>query len=317
MYKEKKIAVVIPAYNEETMIGKVIETLPDFIDRIIVINDASTDLTANVLTRYTQTLDQDRLICLHHEQNRGNGAARVTGLHYALHESVDVVVMMDGDGQMDPHELPALIEPIVEGRFDYTKGNRLFSGEAWELMPRKRYLGNAVLSLLTKIASGYWHVADFQSGYTAISRKALETIKLDHLYHDYGFPNDMLVHLNVYNFRVKDVPIRPVYNVGEQSTMNITKVIPRISRLLLKRFLWRIKQKYIIRDFHPLVFFYAMAFLLLFTSVPLFLRMMIFWYIRGYIPPINGLTLAFCVTMGFQSLFFAMWFDMDCNKHLK
>lgn len=317
MYQDKKIAVVIPAYNEEQMIGKVLETMPDFVDLIVIVDDGSVDRTARIVERYIETSGPDKIVCIHHEKNLGNGAARVSGLRYVLHEDVDIIAMMDGDGQMDPEELPLLLDPLVREEADYTKGNRLFTGEAWDLIPRKRYLGNAVLSLLTKIASGYWHVADFQSGYTAISRKALETIKLDHLYSDYGFPNDMLIHLNVYHFCVKDIPIRPIYNAGEQSSMKIWKVIPKLSRLLLKRFLWRIKQKYIIRDFHPLVFFYAMGFLLLFASVLLFIRGIYMWIAAGYIPPINALLFVLCSIMGFQSLFFAMWFDMDYNKHLK
>ncbi|MCP4404405.1 MAG: glycosyltransferase family 2 protein [bacterium] len=317
MYKDQTTAVVIPAYNEEKMIGKVIETMPDFVDTIVIVDDASVDRTAQVVEEYITQLGEKKLVCLRHSTNLGNGAARISGLRYALQHEFDVTAMMDGDGQMDPEELSLLLEPIVEGEAEYTKGNRLFSGEAWEIIPRKRYFGNAVLSLLTKIASGYWHIADFQSGYVAISLKALQRISLDHLYHDYGFPNDMLIHLNVYSFRVKDIPIRPIYNVGEQSNMNVLTVIPKISRLLFKRFLWRIKQKYIIRDFHPLVFFYAMGFFLLLLSLVLFLRLLFFWISDGYIPQINALAFLFSLTMGSQSFFFAMWFDMDCNKHLK
>ena len=145
------------------------------------------------------------------------------------------------------------------GEVDYTKANRLFTGRAWELIPHNRYLGNAVLSLLTKIASGYWHVADSQAGYTAISLETLERLDLDRVYTRYGFPNDLLVHLNVINARVRDVPSRPIYNVGERSGISIRKVVPRISWLLLKGFFWRMREKYVIRDFHPLVFFYSLG----------------------------------------------------------
>ena len=317
MYRDKKIAVVIPAYNEEKMIGRVLETMPAFVDTVIVVNDASNDGTEAAVQTAAAAQPERRIVSLKHERKMGNGAARVTGLHRALETDAEIVGMMDGDGQMNPDDLPALLDPIAAGEVDYTKGNRLFSGKAWEIIPRKRYYGNAALTLLTKIASGYWHIADFQSGYAAISRKALQAIKLDHLYHDYGFPNDMLIHLNVYNFRVKDIPIEPVYNIGEKSAMRLAAVIPRISRLLWRRFLWRVKQKYIIRDFHPLVFFYGLAFLLLGVSGPLLIRLIFLWIINGKIPPLNALALVFCVTMGFQCLFFAMFFDMDSNKHLK
>ena len=151
---------------------------------------------------------------------------------------------------------------------EYAKANRLVSGEAWKVIPRTRYLGNAVLSLLTKIASGYWHVADSQAGYTAISRDALAALDLDELYPRYGFPNDMLVHLNVQNARVRDVPSRPIYDVGEQSGIKLRSVVPRISWLLLKGFWWRMGHKYVIRDFHPLVFFYAFGVLMTLGGLP-------------------------------------------------
>ena len=144
---------------------------------------------------------------------------------------------------------------MARGELDYAKANRLFTGQAWELIPRTRYLGNAVLSLLTKIASGYWHIADSQSGYTAISLGMLELLDLDRVYTNYGFPNDLLVHLNVWSARVRDFSSRPVYGVGEKSGIRYRKVVPRISWLLVKGFFWRLREKYVIRDFHPLVFF--------------------------------------------------------------
>ena len=166
---------------------------------------------------------------------------------------------MAADNQMDPADLLTLVEPVARDEVDYAKANRLVTGEAWELIPRTRYLGNAILSLLTKIASGYWHVADSQTGYTAISRTMLAQLDLDRVYAGYGFPNDMLVHLNVWNARVRDFPSRPVYGVGEQSGIKLRRVVPRISWLLVKGFFWRLREKYVIRDFHPLVFFYALG----------------------------------------------------------
>ena len=130
---------------------------------------------------------------------------------------MDVTCVMAGDNQMDPDELAALAGPVARGEVDYMKANRLFTGQAWELIPHTRYLGNAVLSLLTKIASGYWHVADSQAGYTAVGLETLELLDLDRVYERYGFPNDMLVHLNVVNARVRDFPSRPIYGVGERS----------------------------------------------------------------------------------------------------
>src|SRR5204863_484064 len=174
-----------------------------------------------------------------------------------LEDGADVTVVMNADNQMDPDDLAHIVLPVARGEVDYAKANRLFTGQAWQLIPHSRYLCNAVLSLWTKIASGYWHVADAQSGYTAIGRRMLELLDLDDLYPRYGFPNDMLVHLNVWNAKVRDVPSRPIYGVGERSGIKLRKVIPAISWLLFKGFWWRMWQKYVIRDFHPLVFFYV------------------------------------------------------------
>jgi GT2 family glycosyltransferase len=173
-----------------------------------------------------------------------------------VEEGCDIAVVMAGDAQMDPNDLEALVRPVAEDKTDYAKGNRLFTGQAWEIIPRYRYIGNAALSLLTKIASGYWHVADSQCGYTAISREALQKINIDKIYPRYGMPNDLLVKLNVADQRVYDVQVRPVYNIGEVSGIRVTSIIVSISWLLINRFFARMVNKYIIRDFHPLVFFY-------------------------------------------------------------
>ncbi len=216
MFEGRRVAVVVPAYNEEKLIDRVLDTMPSFVDRVIVVNDASTDGTAAALASAQARLG-GLLRVIHHAKNGGVGAAIVTGYRLAMEEAQgnDLVVVMAGDAQMDPEDLPRLLIPLVRDQADYTKGNRLFTGQAWKIIPRHRYLGNAVLSLLTKIASGYWHVADSQSGYTAITVDALRVLQLHRLYPRYGFPNHLLVELNNYDFRVRDVPIQPDYNVGE------------------------------------------------------------------------------------------------------
>jgi glycosyltransferase involved in cell wall biosynthesis len=249
--------------------------------------------------------------------NQGCGGALASGYHWARRNNCDIAVRMDGDGQMHPRELSSLLDPIVEERADYTKGNRLFTGEAFKRIPTVRYLGNAFLSLLTKIASGYWHVADFQSGYTAISKRALHMIDWDRMYKRYGQPNDLLVRLNVYNFRVADIPVEPVYNVGEKSGMKIYRVIFTLSWLLVKLFFWRMKEKYIIRDFHPLIFFYMLGGMFgLFTIV---LSTWVFYHklAIGFFPSTSSLAMFFSFMSASQFTLFAMWFDMEANKGLK
>lgn len=315
MYKDKSVCVVVPAYNEWTQIGRVIETIPDFVDKIVVVDDVSTDGTPDVVKFYQGK--NDKVVLLMHEKNQGCGGALSTGYKWARDNEYDIAVRMDGDGQMAPDDLPSLLDPVANGCADYSKGNRLFTGEAYKKIPKTRYFGNAFLSLLTKIASGYWHVADFQSGYTAINKKALHTIDWDMMYKRFGQPNDLLVRLNVYNFRVTDIPVKPVYNVGETSKMNVFKVVFTLSWLLLKMFLWRMKEKYIIRDFHPLIFFYTLGFLFGLLTFTLSIRLFWVWSITGFIPPINALAAMFSFMSASMFTLFAMWFDMEANKDLK
>ena len=309
----KTVAVVVPAYDEETLIADTIAGIPSFVDRIIVVDDGSRDGTAAKALGFADP----QIEVIVHERNRGVGAAIVTGYKRALAERVHVTAVMAGDNQMDPDELEGILEPVLLGEVDYAKANRLISGRAWELIPHTRYLGNAVLSLLTKIASGYWHVADSQAGYTAISLATLERLDLDRIYTRYGFPNDLLVHLNVVNARVRDVPSRPIYNVGERSGIRLRKVVPRISWLLLKGFFWRLREKYVIRDFHPLVFFYLFGFLMTGLGLALGIAETVLRILGNGIPTATIVLVALLLTAGSQFTLFAMWFDMESNKDLR
>jgi hypothetical protein len=230
---------------------------------------------------------------------------------------MDATAVMAGDNQMDPDELEGLALPVVRGELDYAKANRLFTGRAWNLIPHSRYLGNAVLSLLTKIASGYWHVADSQAGYTVVSLPMLQLLDLDRIYVSYGFPNDMLVHLNVWNARVRDFPSRPIYGVGERSGIKIRRVVPRISLLLWKGFFWRLREKYVIRDFHPLVFFYGLGFLMTLVGLGLGIAELVLRIMGNQITPATIVLVALLLISGSQFTLFAMWFDMESNKDLR
>lgn len=316
MYKDKTICVVVPAYNEEKLIARVVDTMPAFVDKIVIVDDKSTDTTVDIVKGYCQQ-QPERVILIEHEINQGVGGAIITGYKWARDNKMDATVVMAGDAQMDPEDLPALVEPVVNGEVDYSKGNRLFTGNAWNIIPKVRYLGNSTLSLLTKIASGYWHVADSQTGYTVINLKALQLLDIDGIYKRYGMPNDILVKLNIYNMRVRDIPIKPVYNIGEQSHIKIRKVMLTISHLLVKGFLYRMKEKYIIRDFHPLIFFYTLGFFFNLICLVLSIRMFWVWFSNGAIPAINALAAMFSFMSAAQFTLFAMWFDMEANKDLK
>ena len=313
MLEGKTVAVVVPAHDEEDLVATTIAGIPDFVDRVYVVDDASNDATAD----RARAVGDGRVEVIPHERNEGVGAAVVTGYKRALAEGIDVACVMNADNQMPPDDLERLVRPVALGEADYAKANRLFTGQAWQVMPRHRFLGNAVLSLLTKIASGYWHVADSQAGYTAIARDTLALLDLDRIYPRYGFPNDMLVHLNVWNARVRDVPSRPVYGVGERSGMKLRSVVPRISWLLVKAFFWRLREKYVIRDFHPLVFFYGFG--MLFTGLGLVLGIT-FTVLRFFGNEITAGTatlVALLLISGFQFTLFAMWFDMQSNRDLR
>lgn len=316
MYKNKSIVAVIPAHNEETQIARVVETMPDYVDHIVIVDDCSPDRTSEVVQSLIDR-GQSRVVLIRHEVNQGVGGAIATGYKWTRDHGHDVAVVMAGDGQMDPRDLPAILDPVVEDRADYSKANRLFTGEAYKKIPKIRYFGNSVLSLLTKIASGYWHIADSQAGYAAINKRALQRIDWDRMYKRYGQPNDILVKLNVYDFRVTDVPTEPVYGVGERSGIKIRKVIFTIGWLIVRLFFWRLKEKYIIRDFHPLVFFYLLGLGLAGISGTFFIRLLVLWAHYGHVPEITFLVWMFTGTLSLQSLFFAMWFDMESNKHLR
>lgn len=315
MYRGLKISVVVPAYNEESQISRVIDTMPAFVDMMVIINDQSKDRTSEVIHNH-EVFSTGRITLIEHEVNQGVGGAIASGYKWARDAGYDIAVVMAGDGQMNPEDLPALLDPVVDNQADYTKGNRLVTGEAFKRIPKTRFFGNSALSLLTKIASGYWHVADSQTGYTAINKIALKRIEWDEMYKRYGQPNDLLVKLNVAGMRVVDVPIEPVYNIGENSGIKVRKVIFTIGTLLMRLFFWRLKEKYIIRNFHPLIFFYAFGFLSAGLSVLMFARLILLWFDHGHVPEITFLCWLFSFSMGFNSMFFAMWFDYEENKHL-
>jgi glycosyltransferase involved in cell wall biosynthesis len=307
----KQVAVVVPARDEEELLPATLAGIPEFVDRVYVVDDGSKDGTAAAAET------DGRVSVIRHEDSGGVGAAIVSGYKRALEDGVDVVAVMAADNQMDPADLDTLAGAVARGEVDYAKANRLFTGQAWELIPRSRYLGNAVLSMLTKIASGYWHVADSQSGYTAVGRGTLELLDLDRIYRRYGFPNDMLVHLNVVNARVRDFPSRPIYGVGERSGIKYRSVVPRISWLLLKGFLWRLREKYVIRDFHPLVFFYALGFLMTFVGLLLGVVETVLRLMGNELPVATIVLVALLLISGTQFTLFAMWFDMESNRDLR
>jgi glycosyltransferase involved in cell wall biosynthesis len=315
MYKDRKIAVVVPCYKEEHQIAKVTSTMPDFVDRIVVIDDRSPDRTSEVVAALAK--DDPRIVLIRHEENQGVGGAIATGYKWARDNDMDMAAVMAGDGQMDPADLPMLLDCVIDCGVNYAKGNRLLWRGSYKMIPKRRFFGNSILSLLTKIASGYWHVSDSQTGYTVADREVLHTIDWDRMYKRYGQPNDLLINLNIANFRVRDVPVRPVYGVGEISGIKIRRVIFTISNVLVKGWLRRMWIKYVVQDFHPLVFFYFLSFAMTLVCLWMSIRVAVLWSIEGNAPGMSALAMMFAFSVAMQSAFFAMWFDMEANKPLR
>jgi glycosyltransferase involved in cell wall biosynthesis len=245
MYQNNKVGVVVPAHNEEIFIGNVIDTIPDFVDKIYVVDDASQDKTFEIIM--SKARQNSKIIPVSRKINGGVGAAIITGHMRALEDNLDVIAVLAGDGQMDPAILPRFIGPIVEDKADYCKGNRLSDQTNKKEMPAWRYFGNNLLTILSRISSGYWHIGDPQNGYTAISVKMLKRIDLESVEKGFAFENDMLVKLNVANARVMDVPHPAIYR-GQKSKIRYSKFIVNTSWIISKDCIWRIWTKYIKRN---------------------------------------------------------------------
>ena len=263
MYRDKKIALVIPAYNEEKLIKPTLESVPEIIDKIYVIDDCSPDNQCGVIL---ECADCDpRIQLLQHEKNQGPGGAIITGYLKSSEEEYDITVVVGGDNQMPLEEVERFLDPIVEDKADYTKGNRFLLSRVEDTikkMPKLRLIGNWLITALAKIASGYYKTMDFVDGYTAISKNAVGTVDWSNAWKGYGYPMDFLIRLNAYGFRVMDIPRTAVYLPGErQSQIKGYSYALNVAPMLIVGFFWRLKFKYMYLDFHPLVFFYLLSFI--------------------------------------------------------
>jgi len=308
MYREHTIGVVVPAYNESELIGETLASIPEYVDAVYAIDDASTDDTADIIENF----DDPRIVFIRHEKNSGVGAAIVSGYKRALEDGIDIAAVMAGDNQMDPEQLPHLLDPIIEDRADYTKGNRLLSSEYRTGMSNWRFFGNAILTFLTKIGSGYWQMMDPQNGYTAISKSVLGQISLDSVYPWYGYCNNLLTRLNVYGFRVVDV-VMPARYGREKSKIKYSKYIVKVSPMLLRDFLWRLKMKYVLLSFHPLVLFYALGVVLMPIGLLGGLYTLYYKFVMDGSLFVRGVLSLLLFIVGMQFLLFAMLFDMEMD----
>lgn len=308
MYKGKVISISVPAHNEEALIAKVIETMPDFVDHIVIVDDCSTDDTSGAANRAADA----RTVVIRHEHNTGVGGAVLTAHRKGVELGADVCVVMAGDAQMDPDYLPALLDPVVEGGFGYAKANRFFSMDSFQGMPRYRIFGNIILSFLTKLASGYWNLFDPQNGYTAITRETLDRLDLDRIAKTYEFENDLLINLNILDVRATDVPIPAIYG-EEVSGMKMSKVVPAIGSLLFRGFFRRLILKYTIRSFSPIALFFFTGMLL--CAFGFLMGLWVLWETIG--PPVasTGTVILSVVPfmLGVQFLLTALTLDIQAS----
>ena len=314
MYRDQKIGLAIPAYNEQRLIGPTLDSVPELVDVVYVVNDCSTDDTAQVIR--DRAAKDARIVLVDHETNRGVGQAIITGYERAAEAGCDICVVTGGDHQMPMEQIPALLDPIVDGVADYTKGNRfLMPDEGLEDMPMTRMLPNALISFMTKIASGYFKIFDVVDGFTAISRRAIGLVDWDQAWKGYGYPMDFLVRLNAYGLRVLDVPRRAIYLEGErQSQIKGIRYALRVAPMLVRDFFWRLFTRYLVRDFHPLFFFYMFGLLFLPLGV-VFGCFLVYQQIVG--EGVTGPRAVVCsllIIMGIQFLLFAMLYDMEESK---
>jgi glycosyltransferase involved in cell wall biosynthesis len=257
VFEGNRVGVVVPAYREERGIAEVITTMPSWVDHVIVVDDCSPDATS---ARVREVAD-DRVLLVRHERNQGVGGAILTGHRHALELGCDLIAVMAGDGQMDPAELPRLLQPLVDGGAGFAKANRFFSVTSMSGMPRLRVFGNVVLTILNKAASGYWHLVDPQNGYTAMTAESLRKVPLDRVARRYEFQNDMLIWLAINEVPAVDVPVPARYR-DEVSGIRYSRVIPRMLWLFFRGFWRRMWLRYVLWSFHPVA-------LLVFAGIPL------------------------------------------------
>jgi len=256
------ISVVIPSYKVSKYILDVIKDIPEFVNHIIIVDDKCPQNSGQI----AKTSSDSKVIVCYNEKNLGVGGAVITGYKKALELNSDIVIKIDGDGQMDVNYMQKLIQPILDGKADYTKGNRFTDFKALRAMPKVRLFGNSGLSFLVKAASGYWNLMDPTNGYTAINKHALEELDLDNIAKRYFFESDMLINLNIENAVVVDVEIPAKYG-DEESSLSITKTLVGFPPKLFKGLCKRIFLKYFIYDFNMLSLYLVVGLPMLFFGI--------------------------------------------------
>ena len=314
MIEDKKIAVVMPAYNEELLIEKSIDSVPSEVSKIIVINDLSKDRTKEIVENKIK--GNQKIVLINNKKNYGVGYSIVEGYKKAYDLDCDIAVVMPGDAQALPEDFYNLIDPVVKGSVDYTKGNRLKYKGVSNIMPKHRFFGNTLLTLLTKFASGYYHIMDPQMGYTALNLRIFPYLELTKLIKRYGYPGHLLYILNLSDAKVADVEVKPHYG-EERSGIKLLTFIPKLIYLLIKLFFSRVFKKLILENLSPAGISYLFSFLMLFVGVPILSQRAISKYLNsGYIPELTFIALTSSIILFFIFFLFGVLFDVQENKEL-
>ena len=314
MINDKTISVIVPAYNEESLIKKTIDSIPNTVEKIIIINDSSLDKTQEIVENEMSI--NNKIVLINHEKNMGVGAALTSGYQKSLDLDIDITVVMPGDAQALPEDFESLVKPVAEGSADYSKGNRLNHKDVSKIMPKYRYFGNTMLSLFTKFASGYYEIMDPQMGYTAINNSVLKKIDLSKMIKRYGYPGQLLHFLNIVDARVCDVDIVPHYG-EEKSGLKVWNILPKLTVLLTSLFFKRVFKKLIVKDLTPAGISYFLSFLLLFIIEPvLFIRISRIYSVDQVVPELTFLLSLIIFVLFILFFFFGMMFDIQQNKHL-
>lgn len=309
MYRNLKIAVIVPCYNEEKLAEKTIDSVPGFVDKIIAVNDGSKDDTLKILQKLQKT--KSRLDVINNEKNVGLGKSMLNAFEYLKDSDIDAITIMAGDNQMDPEYLPKLLDTLIDDEVDVVKANRFTQFHSLDSMPKYRKFGNIVVSILTKFATGYYKLFDSLNGYVVYRKEIIDRIPKQIIGHRYEYENTMLVALSIVGAKVHDVPVPAVYG-EESSTINLFGTTLRTLKALNKGFWKRIYYKYVIYSFHPIALFlfsglFACAIGLIFAIYVLFEK------IYSSISPSTGtvMLVVLPLILGFQLLLTAIIMDVN------
>lgn len=309
MYRNLRVAAILPCYNEEKLIGVTIETIPDFVDDIIAVDDSSKDNTWKVISKIAKT--NKRVRPIHLEKNVGIGGAYINGFNYALDNKIDLVFTMAGDAQCNPNYMSNMADALLDNDVDYVKANRFVHLEELKQMPRFRRLGNTFITILTKFSTGYYSIFDSQNGYGVFKNKTLENLPFEHIGRRYDYENTLLIALAIMDAKVRDEAVPAIYG-DEQSTIPVFKTSMRAIKVVWKGFWKRIYYKYILVNFHPIALFLLLGIILGLIGI-CFGLFIIFEKLFFNTSPSTGTVMlsVLPIILGFQLFLTAITMDMN------